>query len=315
MIEINNLGRNYGSLKAVSGTSFSIQSGEIIGLLGPNGAGKTTIMKMMCGFLEPSAGTVKIHNIDMAQQPKQAQQHIGYLPENLPVYPEMTVVAYLEYAAGLRGIEASQIGVEIKRVIEATDLRAKAFSRIADLSRGLKQRVGVAQALLGNPSVLVLDEPTNGLDPTQTQEMRKLIKALAAHATVILSTHILSEVEAVCDRVLMVRNGKLVLDSRLEDLKKSSTIALDSSMTEQQLKKVLAACSAVVKSDFSSKGNVLSARINLATPEHIQAVSAQLAKAVVEAGAELYQLRSEKLDLESLFNDGDMLNGGIAHAA
>ena len=167
MIAVEHLNRTYGSLHAVRDVSFNIGQGEVIGLLGPNGAGKTTIMKMMCGFLEPSSGKVTINGADIAQSTKLAQSFIGYLPENLPVYPEMTVMAYLEYAAGLRGIAEQSQGAEIRRVIDATDLRDKALSRIGDLSRGLKQRVGVAQALLGSPRVLVLDEPTNGLDPTQ----------------------------------------------------------------------------------------------------------------------------------------------------
>lgn len=312
MISVEALNRTYGSLHAVKNVSFTIGQGEIIGLLGPNGAGKTTIMKMMCGFLEPSSGTVTINGHSIAAQTKQAQSQIGYLPENLPVYPEMSVVAYLEYAAGLRGIAPAAIGGEIKRVIEATDLQVKALDKISSLSRGLKQRVGVAQALLGSPKVLVLDEPTNGLDPTQTLQMRSLIRRLAEQATVILSTHILSEVEAVCDRVLMVKNGELVLDERLDRLHQSSTFELQTSLSDDALRAALAPLAGISIETHLQDG-LLEARIGAAEQE-IKPLAAAIARSVIEAGGELYQLRLESRDLESLFREVNTA-GGVADAA
>ena len=209
MIDAEELTRRYGETLAVDSVSFSIGGGEIVGLLGHNGAGKTTIMKMLTGYLEPSAGRVRVDGYDVADEPEAVQQRLGYLPENCPVYPEMTVVEYLDYVSGLRGVADS--AAAIREVLAATDLTGRAFDPIGTLSRGYQQRVGVAQAIVHKPQLLILDEPTNGLDPSQTQQMRNLILRLAENATVILSTHIMQEVDAVCDRVMILRAGKLAL--------------------------------------------------------------------------------------------------------
>lgn len=314
MITVERLNRTYGSLHAVRDVSFTISPGEVIGLLGPNGAGKTTIMKMMCGYLEPSSGRVLINGTDVALDTKVAQSNIGYLPENLPVYPEMTVVAYLEYACGLRGIAPDQQAAEIRRVLDATDVRNRAMDKIGSLSRGLKQRVGVAQALLGNPRVLVLDEPTNGLDPTQTLQMRELIRKLAQSATLIISTHILSEVEAVCDRVLMVRSGKLVLDSRLDELTQAGVLNVRTSLGSTSLQTLLQGLPGIKGFQFQPQQGVTECRIKLAEQGSANHLAAALAKAIVEAGGDLYQLHREQRDLETLFRE---LNSGegVAHAA
>lgn len=314
MITVERLNRTYGSLHAVRDVSFTISQGEVIGLLGPNGAGKTTIMKMLCGYLEPSSGRVLINGTDVAQDTKTAQSYIGYLPENLPVYPEMTVVSYLEYAAGLRGINPNQHPAEIRRVLDATDLRSRALDKIGALSRGLKQRVGVAQALLGSPRVLVLDEPTNGLDPTQTLQMRELIRKLAQSATLIISTHILSEVEAVCDRVLMVRSGKLVLDSRLDELTQAGVLNVRTSLGSAALQPLLQTLSGIKGFQFQSMQDATECRIKLAEQGSANSLAAAVAKAILQAGGELYQLHREQRDLETLFRE---LNSGeaIAHAA
>lgn len=314
MITVERLNRTYGPLRAVKDVSFSISQGEVIGLLGPNGAGKTTIMKMMCGFLEPSSGTITINGSDIRNDTKLAQANIGYLPENLPVYPEMTVVAYLEYAAELKGIDESLHAREIRRVIAATELHEKALSRIGDLSRGLKQRVGVAQALLGSPKVLILDEPTNGLDPTQTQHMRALIRELASSATVILSTHILSEVEAVCDRVLMVRRGELVLDSRLEDVQQSNSVAIQCNLSAAQVEQICQSIGGVAECEVKEVNAVSQVQIALANDVDGRSVCSQLAKHIIQANGELYQLHREERDLEALFREVN-LEGGVAHAA
>ena len=312
MITVQNLSRAYGSLQAVKDVSFTIGQGEVIGLLGPNGAGKTTIMKMLCGFLEPSAGQITLNDIDVAESPKVAQSVIGYLPENLPVYPEMTVAAYLQYAAGLKGIAAQNIPSEVKRVVDATELGFKALEKISALSRGLKQRVGVAQALLGSPKVLVLDEPTNGLDPTQTQHMRDLIRRLAEQATVILSTHILSEVEAVCDRVLMVKNGALVLDERLDNLQKGSALELKTNLSEAALKTALQKWSALAIT-YSTQGEVTTAKIPV-DANASQSLTAEVARSVIVEKGDLFHLAVEHKDLESLFKDVNTQKEA-AHAA
>lgn len=314
MITVERLNRTYGSLHAVRDVSFTISQGEVIGLLGPNGAGKTTIMKMMCGYLEPSSGSVTINGTNVAQDTKLAQSYIGYLPENLPVYPEMTIVSYLEYAAGLRGIPVEHQAAEIRRVLDATDLRNRAMDKIGSLSRGLKQRVGVAQALLGNPKVLVLDEPTNGLDPTQTLQMRELIRKLAETTTVIISTHILSEVEVVCDRVLMVRSGSLVLDSRIDELTEAGMLNVSTSLTATALQKILQETAGIKGFQFQQQGTITECRIKLAEQSTANSVSAGLARKIIEAGGELYQLHREQRDLETLFRELNSAEG-IANAA
>ena len=226
MIDVQSLTRYYGRTRAVGNVSFSIGDNEIVGLLGHNGAGKSTIMKMLSGYLEPGGGSVKIAGTHLADGARAVQKTLGYLPENLPVYPEMAVADYLEYAATLKGIARDKRAKAVREVLLATDLGKRALSPINRLSRGLKQRVGVAQALLGQPRLLILDEPTNGLDPWQTEHMRQLIRRYARQATVILSTHILQEVEAVCDRVLVLNNGRLVLDERLDKLQASGSLLL-----------------------------------------------------------------------------------------
>ena len=223
MIEAKGLVRRYGDFAAVDDVSFSIGPGEVVGLLGHNGAGKTTIMKMLTGYVEPSAGGVWVDGQDVFCDPCRIQAQMGYLPESSPLYPELTVIDYLAYAAELRGLKPRACVAE---AIAATQLEEKAYDTIATLSRGFKQRVGVAQAILHKPRFLILDEPSNGLDPTQTQHMRNLILELSTSATVILSTHIMQEVNAVCDRAIILRSGKLAVDERLEALQQTSGLSL-----------------------------------------------------------------------------------------
>jgi len=229
MIRVDQISRSYGDFKAVDGVSFSINDGEIVGLLGHNGAGKTTIMKMLTGYLEPSGGTITIDDMTHIDRANDIQQLIGYLPENLPVYPEMMVMDYLFYCAEVRNIPEKSREQSVLDAIRKTDLGSKALKPIATLSRGFKQRVGVAQALIHNPKILILDEPTNGLDPHQTHQMRELIRSLSSHATVIISTHIMQEVDALCDRVVILDNGQLAVDQTLDELRRSENIALQTS--------------------------------------------------------------------------------------
>ena len=224
MIEADHLTRRYGDFIAVEDVSFRIEPGEIVGLLGHNGAGKTTIMKMLTGALEPSSGAVRVNGKALERSPQAVQRQLGYLPETVPLYPELAVVDYLAYVAQLRQVD--DLAGAVARAVVATGLGDKALDPIATLSRGYKQRVGVAQAILHRPLFLILDEPTNGLDPGQTQHMRELVRNLAESATVILSTHIMQEVGAVCDRVLMLRDGRLALDERLDDLQATSRLNL-----------------------------------------------------------------------------------------
>ena len=304
MLEVENLSRRYGNFVAVNQVSFVINPGEIVGLLGHNGAGKTTIMKMLSGYLEPNAGKILIDGIDIDQDPKTVQRGLGYLPENLPVYPEMTVADYLDYAADLKGLLGEEKTQEIRRAIHATEIEEKLLSPIATLSRGFKQRVGVAQAILGKPKLLILDEPTNGLDPTQTDHMRALIQEIAKEATVILSTHIMQEVDAICDRVLILRGGELAIDEKLSALRESNRLSLGTSMTADKAKQLLSAIDGVkdIKPE-SVKGQVHRYHVVLGENADRQKVAASVAKAVIEAGESLYQLQAEHRNLETLFRE------------
>ncbi|MEM0952875.1 MAG: ABC transporter ATP-binding protein [Pseudomonadota bacterium] len=295
MISVKDLSRSYGDFLAVDGVSFSIEAGEIVGLLGHNGAGKTTIMKMLSGYLEPSAGDIQIDGIDLSLDPQAVQQRLGYLPESLPVYPEMTVADYLDYAATLKGISGATRQDALRQAINDTELAGKLLDRIATLSRGYKQRVGVAQALLGNPRVLILDEPTNGLDPTQTQHMRDLITTLAQRATVILSTHIMQEVDAICDRALILRRGKLVVDQNLETLRSTGALKVGTDLGANRLRELLP--------QLEIHADEPGLRVVLPADASSDAVAAEVAAAIINAGGALHTLAPEARDLETVFRE------------
>jgi len=313
MIKINNLKRTYGDFIAVDGVSFSIEKGEIVGLLGHNGAGKTTIMKMISGYLEPSAGSINIDGVDIAAEREAVLQHIGYLPEALPIYPEMSVADYLDYAARLKGLSGDDVRDEIRRTVRATDIADKLMSSIFTLSRGYKQRVGVAQAILGKPKLLILDEPTNGLDPTQTQQMRELIREIAKEATVILSTHIMQEVDALCDRALIMRAGELALDARLADLRNSNQLIVSSDLSVKAGKALLQKIDGV-------KNIAVQQECGLQITTHDEAdldqVASRVARTIIENDHALYELKRQQRDLESVFREvNEALKQGVSHAA
>lgn len=226
MIQIQNVSRRYGPVVAVNGVSVQIARGEVVGLLGHNGAGKTTLMKMLTGFIEPSDGTLTVGGFDVVRSREEAQRLIGYLPENAPLYPEMLVQDYLLMMADLRGVSADRVAAAVGRAVVATGLQDRLLQPIGTLSKGYRQRVGIAQAIVHEPAVLVLDEPTNGLDPAQIQSIRDLVRRLARRTTVLLSTHILQEVEAVCDRVLVMIDGHLAADAPLTTLLSSEFVRL-----------------------------------------------------------------------------------------
>lgn len=226
MIEVDNLTKSYGPIQALRGISFEVAPGEIVGLLGPNGAGKSTAMKILTGYLQPDDGVVKVDGLDVLTRPREVQARLGYLPENAPVYPEMSVQAYLLMMADLREIPREEQPSYLSRAIYATGLQDRLTQPISQLSKGYRQRVGLAQAILHQPKLLILDEPTIGLDPTQIVEIRHLIRRLAPHSTILFSSHILSEVEAVCDRVIIIMNGEVRADARLADLSATSDAVL-----------------------------------------------------------------------------------------
>jgi len=218
MIEVKNLTKRYRDRIAIDGLNFSVGEGEILGFLGPNGAGKTTTMRILTGFLPASEGTAKIAGFDVFEHPMEVKRRLGYLPETPPLYLEMTVRAYLEFVARLKGIRGKGLNTEIERVSELTGVKLVLDRVIQNLSKGYRQRVGVAQALLNNPPVLILDEPTEGLDPTQRAEVRSLIRGLAGKHTVILSTHLLTEVTMTCEKVLIINQGKIVAFDEIKNL-------------------------------------------------------------------------------------------------
>jgi ABC-2 type transport system ATP-binding protein len=232
-IKIESLSKSYDRIRALSGVSFEVGAGEVIGLLGPNGAGKTTLMKILTGYLEPDEGDVRIHGIDVVGDPLAAQRRIGYLPESAPLYSEMLVQEYLEMMAALRGVPYADRRDRTIEAIRATGLEDRAVQSIGTLSKGYRQRVGIAQAIIHRPDILILDEPTNGLDPTQIAEIRDLIKKLSESTTVLLSTHILSEIEATCERVVIIMRGELRADAKLADLRSSNAavVAVEAAAT------------------------------------------------------------------------------------
>ncbi len=303
MIQVQQISRCYGDFKAVRDVSFSIERGEIVGLLGHNGAGKSTIMKMLTGYLEPSQGNIKIDGENLWNpEPLKAQEKIGYLPENCPVYPDMRVIDFLAYAASLRGLSGKDLDRALVQVIGQTELEEKATAAISTLSRGYRQRVGVAQALLNNPEIIILDEPTNGLDPAQIGHMRQLIGDLGQHATVIVSTHILQEVEAVCDRVLILRKGRLALDANLEELTRGRELLLKCSGAVDSVTSHLVSFGPVAAVEVVTTGNGL-AQYRLSAHEDNTNIAPVIAAAVVAQGWQLYELRREERTLEKVFQE------------
>jgi ABC-2 type transport system ATP-binding protein len=230
MIKVENLTKYYGEICAVNDIGFEIRRGEILGLLGPNGAGKTTFMRILTCYLNPSAGTIQVKDFNIREHPLAIKKLIGYLPENAPLYPDMLVFDYLQYVADIRGLDRETKRRRIDQLAATCSIQEVMHQPIAELSKGYKQRVGLAQAMMGDPEILVLDEPTSGLDPNQIIEIREIIKKIGKEKTIILSTHILSEAEATCDRVVIIHKGRIVADSPIEDLKQSlgkeSVIAL-----------------------------------------------------------------------------------------
>lgn len=220
MIEINNLVKRYGDKNAVKGISFTVNDGEVLGFLGPNGAGKTTTMNIITGYLSSTSGNVKVNGHDILEEPELAKKEIGYLPENPPLYTDMTVKEYLNFICDLKGVAKEVRKNQLENIVAMVKISDVYDRLIGNLSKGYKQRVGIAQALVGNPSILILDEPTVGLDPNQILEIRRLIKALSSTHSVIISSHILSEIQEIADRVVIINRGKIAAIDTISDLSK-----------------------------------------------------------------------------------------------
>ena len=221
-IEVNSLAKSFGPIRAVDGLSFSARTGEVLGFLGPNGAGKSTTMKIITGFLEADRGSVTVHGHEVTADPIAVKRTIGYLPEGAPAYGEMTVLQFLRFIAEVRSIEKGRIEARIREVADEIHLEGVLEQTIETLSKGFKRRVGIAQAILHDPPVLIMDEPTDGLDPNQKHEVRTLIRAMAGEKAIVISTHILEEVDAVCDRAIIVSSGRLLFDGTPGELRKQS---------------------------------------------------------------------------------------------
>ena len=292
-IEVQAVSKSYGTQLALKEISFSAKKGEIIGFLGPNGAGKSTMMKILTGYISPSKGTVFVSGINVLTNPIEAKATIGYLPEQNPLYQEMYVKEYLQFQASIFKVSKEMIATVIKTV----GLTPEVHKKISQLSKGYQQRVGIAAAILHNPDVLVLDEPTTGLDPNQLQEIRTLIKDLGKEKTILFSTHIMQEVEAVCDRVIIIKKGELLLDASMKDLKQSNEqiieVTFDYKLEEQFIKKL---------------PNMISYKNNFDNTWYLSFQSSEDMRPVIfdfaqENGLKILELSSKNQRLETLFTE------------
>lgn len=302
MIKAEMLSRKYGDVVAVNGVSFEIGSREIVGLLGHNGAGKTTIMKMMTGYLEPSSGMLTVDGQDVWSDRAVVQRQVGYLPENCPLYPDMTVLEYLDYTAVLRGVPTEEQFKRLCYVLEKANLISVAQKSVGTLSRGYRQRLGVAQALLNSPRILILDEPTNGLDPSQILEMRSLIRELAQTATIVLSTHILQEVQAVCDRVIIINNGKVALDAEMKDLQATGRLRIVTDSEPEACTRILAQVQDIRVVQGERKDAHLHYVLDIGTQD-LWIAAAAVNRKLVESGCNVYEMHPIVRDLESIFGE------------
>lgn len=301
MIEVRSLSKFYGPHKAVDNLSFSVQKGEVVGFLGPNGAGKTTTMKIITGFMAPSAGEAKVAGFDVFEHPIEVKKRIGYLPETPPLYGEMTVEEYLSFVARLKKVESSRISSLVDRAIKKTDLGSVRGRVIQNLSKGYRQRVGISQAIVSDPEVLVLDEPTVGLDPRQVAEVRDLIKSLAGEHTIILSTHILPEVQAVCQRIIIINRGRIVAEDSLAGLTSRMAGGARVHLRVQQTNAQLTTALKAVPGVRTVTPNGESGQFQVETEATSSGVCPRLAEAVVKSSAGLLELWEEKADLEDIF--------------
>ncbi|RMF56191.1 MAG: ATP-binding cassette domain-containing protein [Calditrichaeota bacterium] len=302
MIEVQKLTRYYGETLAIEDVSFQVGKGEIVGLLGPNGAGKTTTMRIITGYMPPTSGTAKINGYDVLEEPQEVKRRLGYLPENPPLYPDLRVSEYLAFVARLKEIPSGEIERAIDQVIEKAALQEVRHKVIGALSKGYRQRVGLAQALLNDPPVLILDEPTVGLDPRQIIEIRELIKALAGEHTVVLSTHILPEVEMTCQRVVIINDGRVVAEDTPENLTTRASgnlrimleIQGDGSRATQLIKQMPGV--QMVQEQSPEVNGHLKLLV-----ECERDLRSEIARTIVENGFSLFELTAEKYSLEDIF--------------
>ena len=302
MIEVSHVSRNFGDFRAVNDVSFSIPTGQIVGLLGPNGAGKTTTMRMITGFLEPTSGTVTIDGIDICENPVEAKKKIGYMPESAPLYGEMIVEDYLVYIAKIYGQNPEE---KVPALCAECGLKEVMSKNISGLSRGNRQRVALAHALMNDPEILILDEPTSGLDPNQVEDVRAIIREIGKTRTVIVSTHILSEVETICSRAIIISGGKLVADSSIEELKNSIgtsstvyvTVGGSGASGAVELAKSISGVTGVTANSVENGLTQLVVSVNGDSE-----IRPALIRKLVEGGCDLYEAALNKNSLEDVFH-------------
>ncbi|PCJ65132.1 MAG: MFS transporter [Candidatus Hydrogenedentota bacterium] len=296
MIEVEGLTKSYGAFHAINGVSFKIDKGEIVGFLGPNGAGKTTTMRVLTAYHPATSGSARVAGFDVHTHPLEVKRNVGYLPESVPLYLEMQVRKYLRYVANIKGLSKTERNHEVDRVMERTGLEDMAGRIIRNLSKGYRQRVGLAQALIGSPPVLVLDEPTVGLDPKQIVSIRQTIKDLAHDHTVLLSTHILPEVSMICRRVLILHRGRIVAEDTPENLDSQHTLLLQAEGSSERVRELLSLVDGVTGVQETSSGHYT---LNVTD----DTISGQVSKALAGAGMTLTGLTAQQRSLEDLFID------------
>jgi ABC-2 type transport system ATP-binding protein len=307
MIVADNLNKTFSRVKAIENVSFEVAEGEILGFLGPNGAGKTTTMRILTGYTPPSSGTASIAGHDVMTDTIAARRMVGYLPENTPLYVEMNVTSYLYFAAEIKGIPAGDRARKVREAMEETGITDVAHRIIGKLSKGYKQRVGLAQALLGDPKVLILDEPTVGLDPAQIREIRELIKNMSGQRTVILSTHILPEVSMICDRVLIIDQGKIVASDAVGDLSKRMAktrhVRILMRAPVPEINNALSELQGINKVETMELGGSENlCQVDIQT-EADKELRPDLANRITSQGWQLYEIRSMEPTLEDIFVD------------
>lgn len=309
MIEVDRLTKRYGERIAVRDMSFAVEKGEVVGFLGPNGAGKSTTIRMITGFVAPTAGRVVLDGVDVASKPMEARRRFGYMPEGVPLYPEMRVVEYLRYRAELKGVAFRKAKSAAERSLELAGVSDARDRIIGQLSKGYRQRVGIADALVADPPILILDEPTSGLDPNQNRHIRSVIKSFEGRKTVFVSTHILPEVEATCERAIIIRAGEKVSEGRIEDLRALSSgtqvLRLAGPGAFERFLEVLVDLPAVrrcVHEPTSYRDEGSTSRFLLEVEPGVESVDAVF-RAVVDAGLTLRELRREGATLEDVFAD------------
>ncbi|MBF0368453.1 MAG: ATP-binding cassette domain-containing protein [Magnetococcales bacterium] len=301
MIEVQGLTKEFGPHRAIEDITFSAEKGEVVGFLGPNGAGKTTTMRILTCFFPPTRGKASICGFDCFEDSLEVRRRIGYLPETVPLYRDMVVRDYLEFVGGIKGLSARDVKQNVNQVIDECGVEGVAHKRVSEISRGYRQRVGLAQALVNNPEVLILDEPTVGLDPRQILEIRKLIKNLAGKRTVILSTHILPEVSMICGRVIIVNQGRLVAvdtpDNLTAQLQKSTRLRIRISGEPKEVMATLSQVSGVKE----VTADPAEARCYLVKTTGDEGVGKRIAPAIINKGWDLIEMRADKMSLEEVF--------------